>query len=473
MKRSELFFDAVLVPIDFVALMAAGIVAYHLRTSQIVQSVRPAVFVLDLPLLEYLQLATIVAAAIVVIFALQGLYSMQATRKLREELARIFAGISMGMMGVIVYIFLSAELFQSRFILLAAYVLGLVFVSLGRWLVRKLQQIMLQRGYGVYQVVLIGNGRFGKQLADVFADRTDLGYRVVGMPAIVRWDVLEDIWQKHGIDEVIQTDPTLPEEDNLVLLDFCDKYKIGYKYVPNLFETYAARVRFQEIGGVPLMELMWTQLDGWGRVTKRIMDIVGAVFGLVVLSPLFAVTAAAIKINSPGPVFYRQMRVGRRCKHFEIYKFRSMRTEFSVGERYGGKKAKRFEQKLRANVNERLGPLFKMKRDPRVTGVGRILRRMRIDELPQLINVLKSEMSLLGPRPHLPQEVEKYSKHHSKLFTIKPGMSGMAQVQGNAGLSFEQEARLDIGYIEDWSLWLDIILLLKTFKILFTDRNAV
>ncbi len=473
MKRSELFFDAVLVPIDFVALMTAGVVAYHLRTSGVVQSIRPAVFVLDLPLLEYLQLVTIVSAAIVVIFALQGLYAMQATRKLLDELTRIFAGISMGVMGVIAYIFLSAELFQSRFILLAAYVLGLLFVSAGRYLVRKLQQVTLQRGHGVYRVVLIGNGRFGQQLADVFSGRPELGYRVVGTPAVVRWELLESIWQRQGIDEVIQTDPTLPEEDNLVLLDFCDKYKIGYKYVPDLFETYAARVRFRHIGGVPLMELMRTPLEGWGRVAKRAMDLSASAFGLTAMGPLFAGVAVLIKLNSPGPVFYRQVRVGRHRQPFEIYKFRSMRTEHSVGERYGGQAAQLFEDKLRAGLNERLGPLFKMKHDPRVTGVGRILRRTRIDELPQLINVLRGEMSLLGPRPHLPKEVERYDKYHSKLFTIKPGMSGMAQVQGSAGLSFEQEARLDIGYIEDWSLWLDVVLLLKTLKILFTDRNAV
>lgn len=473
MKRSELFFDAVLVPIDFVALMAAGVVAYYLRTSQLIQSIRPAVFVLDLPLLEYLQLATIVATTIVIIFALQGLYAMQATRKLREELARIFSGISMGVMGVIIYIFLSAESFQSRFILLAAYGLSLFFVFCGRWLVRRLQQVIMKHGYGVYRVVLVGNGRFGKQLSDIFARRPWLGYRVVGSVPHVRWSLLEGIWQQNGIDEVIQADPTLPEEDNLVLLDFCDKYKIDYKYVPNLFETYAIRVRFRDLGGVPLMELMRTPLDGWGRVAKRIMDLVGAVFGLFVLSPLLVVTAVIIKLNSPGPVFYRQTRIGRKRKSFEIYKFRSMQTEFSVGDRYGGEAAKTLEEKLRGSVNERQGPLFKMKYDPRVTSVGRVLRRSRIDELPQLINVLKGEMSLLGPRPHLPKEVERYDKHHDKLFTIKPGMSGMAQVQGSAGLSFEQESRLDIGYIEDWSLWLDVILLLKTFRILFTDRNAV
>ncbi len=473
MKRSELFFGAALVPIDFLALVAAGMAAYYLRTSELVQSVRPAVFVLDLPLLEYLQLVIVVSAAIIVIFALQGLYAMQATRRLLDEQASIFAGISMGMMGVIAYTFLSAELFHSRFILLAAYIFALLLVSLGRWSMRRLQRLLLKKGYGVYRLVLIGDGRYSRQLFDFLKSRPSIGYRVVAVLPEVRRDVLENVWQQYGADELIQTDPTMPEGDNLALLDFSDKYKIGYSYVPNLFETYAAHVRFRQLGKVPLMELMRTPLDGWGRVVKRIMDLLGAVLGLIVLAPLFAVVAVLIKLNSPGPVFYRQERVGRNRQPFEIIKFRSMRTEYSVGARYGGETARKLEEKLRVSVNERLGPLFKMKRDPRVTGVGRILRRTRIDELPQLINVLKGEMSLLGPRPHLPQEVAGYNKYQGKLFTVKPGMSGMAQVQGNAGLSFDEEARMDIGYIENWSLWLDLVLLVKTFKILLTDKNAV
>lgn len=164
MKRSELFFGAALVPIDFVALILSGAAAYYLRISEYMQRVRPAVFGLDLPFLEYLQLVSIVAVIILVVFALQGLYVMQATRRLREELTRIFAGISMGVMGVIIYIFLSAELFQSRFILLAAYLFALVFVSLGRWLVRRMQLLMIRQGVGVHRVALVGNGRFAGQI---------------------------------------------------------------------------------------------------------------------------------------------------------------------------------------------------------------------------------------------------------------------------------------------------------------------
>ncbi|MEX1997180.1 MAG: sugar transferase [Candidatus Andersenbacteria bacterium] len=473
MKRSELLFDAILVPVDFFALVMAGVVAYYLRISPYVQEVRPAVFQLDLPFINYLQLVIIVTSVIVGIFALQGLYAMQVTRRYLDELTRIFGGITLGFMLIIVYIFLSAELFQSRFILLAAYIVALVFVTLGRYGIRRLQILFLRRGVGIHRVALVGNGRSSWQLAEIFRQRPQLGYRVVAIPEAVRGDALENLYQRTGIDEVIQTDPSMPEEDNLVLLDFCDQYKIDYKYVPNLFETHAANVRFRQLGGVPVMELLRTPLDGWGRVAKRVMDLAGAGLGLLLLSPLLLLTALCIKWDTPGPVLYRQIRVGRNTKPFRIYKFRSMKVEYCTGEAYGGQSAKKFEQDLREKTNERSGPLFKMKRDPRITRMGRRLRRWRIDELPQLLNVLKGEMSLFGPRPHLPEEVEKYHKHHRKLFTIKPGMSGMAQVNGNAGLSFEQEAKLDIGYIESWSLWLDIILLVKTFLILTKDKNAV
>ncbi|MEX2055152.1 MAG: sugar transferase, partial [Candidatus Andersenbacteria bacterium] len=466
MKRSELLFDAMLLPLDFLAIAAAGAVAYYLRLSPTVQRYRPAVFELDLPFLDYMQLVSIVAIAIIGIFALQGLYAMQVTRRMLDELTSIFAGISIGVMLVIVYIFLSAELFQSRFILLAAYVMALVFVTTTRIAIRKLQVAALRRGFGIHRVALVGNGRLSEELIKIFKMKPQLGYRVVGVPDLVRWDVLENIYQRTGIDEVIQTDPSMPEEDNLILLDFCDQYKIDYKYIPNLFETYAAHVRFRQLGGVPVMELLRTPLDGWGRIAKRIMDIVGALLGLIILSPLLLATAMAIKLDSPGSILYRQIRMGKNTRPFHIYKFRSMKQEYCRGEKYGGESAEQLQRQLREQTNERKGPLFKMRNDPRITRVGRFIRRWRIDELPQLLNVLRSEMSLLGPRPHLPEEVQRYDKYHRKLFTIKPGMSGMAQVNGNAGLPFDQEAKLDIGYIENWSLWHDIILLVKTFIIL-------
>lgn len=460
-------------PIDFLALLGASTLAYYLRVNPTVQHIRPAVFTLDLPYLSYLQIASIVSLIIIIIGAWQGMYVMQVTRRPLEELARIFSSVTIGVMIVIVYIFLRAELFQSRFILLAAYVLGLIFVAAGRYIMKRIQMSLLRRGYGVHRVAMVGNGRFAAQLGGIFRQQPQMGYEVVGDQAKLDTTVLERLQEERGIDEVVQTDPNMSAEDNVALLDFCDKYKIDYKYVPDVFEAHAAHVRFRQLGGVPVMELLRTPLDGWGRVAKRAMDIFGAIFGLVIFAPVLLSTALAIKMNSAGPVLYGQIRIGRNKKPFRIFKFRSMYLGYCTGDKYGGGKAEQFEEKLRSTTNERTGPLFKMKQDPRITKAGRFIRHWRIDELPQFINVLKGEMSLLGPRPHLPNEVAKYEKHHQKLFTIKPGMSGMAQVNGNAGLPFDQEANLDIRYVEAWSLKLDLILLFKTFWLLIRDKNAV
>lgn len=474
MKRSELFFDAILLPLDYLALLAAGMAAYYIRLHPAVQNIRRAQFILELPFVQYVQLVSIVAVIVIIIFSLQGLYAVQARRRAWDEVTRIFSGISMGVMLIILYTFLSAELFQSRFIVIAAYGFALIFVSISRFIIRWVQRLAVRQGYGVYRVLLVGNGQYGYQLAAAIRQRPQLGYRVVGELDTVDLGQMEFIHQTRGIDEVIQTDPTLGDERNLQILDFCDHYKIDYKYVPNLFETQVTNVRFRLLQGVPVVELRRTPLDGWGRIAKRSMDLVAAVAGLLLLAPLFLVVAILIKLDSKGPVFYHQTRVGKNKIPFEIYKFRSMKLEYCLGPAFGGPGAEAFYEALRQQTNEREnGPLFKMRQDPRLTRVGRFIRQWRIDELPQLFNVLGGQMSLLGPRPHLPVEVENYSKHHRKLFTIKPGMSGMAQVQGSSGLSFEEEAKLDIGYIENWSLKTDIILLFKTAKILFTDPNAV
>lgn len=473
MKRSELFFGALLVPIDFIALVSAAACAYFLRLSTVAQDLRPALFEVDLPFAEYMQASSVVSFVILFVFSLHGLYAMRVTRRALDEVTQIFSGISIGIMIIILYIFLRAELFQSRFIVITAYILAFLFVSFGRMLVRQLQQTLLRRGLGVHRVVLAGNGPFAVELDSIFTRRLELGYQVVGKVDTIAWDPLQEIYNLHGIDEIIQTNPSLTDKDNLILLDFSEQYKIDYRYVPNIFETHAINVRYRQIGVVPLLELSRTPLDGWGRIVKRVIDIAGALFGIIFLAPFLIVVAFLITRNSKGPVIYRQIRAGRNMIPFEILKFRSMYNEYCVGPRYGGVRAEQALQELRHSGNERKGPLFKMRKDPRITSIGRVLRRLRIDELPQLFNVLRGEMSLVGPRPHLPEEVAQYDKYHRKLFTIKPGMSGMAQVAGNAGLSFEEEAKLDIAYIENWSLWLDIVLIVKTILILFRDKNAV
>ncbi len=216
----------------------------------------------------------------------------------------------------------------------------------------------------------------------------------------------------------------------------------------------------ETLGDVPMVELKRTALDGWGKIIKRIIDFIGAFFGLILLSPFFILISFIIKLDSAGPVLVKLKRISQG-KEFELYKFRSMIKE-----------AEGMKKKLWTYNERQDGPLFKIKNDPRITKVGQILRKYRIDELSQLINVLKGEMSLIGPRPHQPDEIAQYQKHHKKVLAIKAGMTGFAQVSGSSDLLFEEEIKLDTYYVENWSLLMDLKIFLKTWVVLLRDRSA-
>jgi len=461
MKRSELFFDAVLVPLDFFAILFASIFVYYIRISPQLRAIRPVLFELELPFRQYVGLVAVVAVLTVIIFAALGLYSMEATRRGFDEFTRITAGGTLSVATIILWMFFRAELFQSRFIIIAAWIASILSVTLLRRLIRLSQIYLFEKGIGSHLVVLVGSSTVTDQLKRRFIEDKRIGYEVVGCLPQVNIKELEEIVQGSVIDEVIQCDPAIPDEDNLALLDFCDDHKIDYKYIPNLYSTRISNVHARTLAGFPLVELKRTPLDGWGRVVKRVFDLVVSTIGLVILSPFFAFVGFLIAWDSPGPIFFSQKRIGRNQKPFYIIKFRTM-----------VKDAEKMKKDL-LTKNERKGPLFKMKNDPRITRVGRVLRKYRIDEMPQLINVIKNEMSLIGPRPHLPEEIAQYRKEHHKLFTIKPGMTGLAQASGSSELSFEEEATIDIQYIEQWNLKLDLQIFFKTLWKLLWDRSAV
>lgn len=461
MKRSELFFDAVRVPVDFAACIAAGLLAYAIRVSPLVRQFRPVLFEIDLPFREYVGLVTGVSAFTVLVFAVLGLYTMEATRRTADEFTHIVSGVTLAIFGIIFWMFIRAELFNSRFIVVAAWVFAVVLVSIGRVLIRLLQSHLLRRGIGVHRVVLVGETPIADGLSALFAKRSWLGYHVVGKLLHADVERLERIERDTGIDEIIRCDPALPDQENIALLDFCEDYKIDFRYIPDLYETRISNIIMRTLGGYPVVELRRTPLEGWGRIWKRLFDIVGAALGLALLAPLFLLIALVIKTDSHGPIFFRQVRIGRHRRPFRIVKFRTMVEN-----------AEELKSAL-LPLNERSGPLFKMRNDPRVTRIGRFLRQWRIDEFPQLFNVLRGEMSLIGPRPHLPVEIDQYQKWHRQLFTIKPGMTGLSQVSGSSSLPFEEEAALDIQYVEQWSPRLDLLVFVRTIRRLLGDRSAV
>jgi exopolysaccharide biosynthesis polyprenyl glycosylphosphotransferase len=461
MKKGELVFSALLLPVDFIMLILAGIATYFLRT-QILSAFRPVLFKFNLPFEKYLLLVLTMSIVFIVSYAISGLYNLRSTRSIIREFFRVVVASSAGIMVIIVYMFLRQELFNSRFLVLGAWFFAVILVSLGRLLMRYLQKFFVSRyDFGVHRVMVIGEDGVTEKILENIRKNPAFGYRIVKHLPNPEVEEIKSIVCNPGIDEVILANPNYPAEKVLEIIDFCNENHLLFKFVPNLHQTLTTNFAFDIFAGVPMIELKRTALDGWGKILKRIIDIFGSAIGLVILSPLFLATAFAIKWETEGPVFVHLERISGK-RHFKLHKFRSMINN-----------AEQYKAEL-ARFNERNdSPLFKMKNDPRITRVGRPLRRYRLDELPQLWNVFKGEISLVGPRPHQPDEIEKYEKHHKRVLAIKAGVTGMAQVSGSSDLPFEKEVELDTLYIENWSFAQDIKLIILTILKIFRDHSAV
>lgn len=473
MKKSELFFSFLLVPLDFLMIVLAGISAYYIRFAEFTIDIRPAIF--NLPFFSYLKIVLLIAILWLIIFALAGLYNIKSARKLIKEIYRVVLACSTGLMLIVVLIFVRRELFDSRFIVLVGWILAIFYISLARAIIRWLQKILFIYGIGVHKVVLVGNSKTTDNLIKEFSSNKESGYEVVKHLrdfSIETAQELTEFIKNKEVDEIIQSDPNLTKAEILRLYDFSDEYHITFKYAADLLGTKVLKTEVMEIAGIPIVEVRKTPLDGWGRIIKRIFDIILAIFFIIIFSPILIIIAILVKLESRGPIFYKNERVSKN-RTFKLFKFRSMLLKYCVGEEYSqSDNALKYERELIAQQNTKEGPVYKIGDDPRLTKIGGFIRRWSIDELPQFFNILIGNMSLIGPRPHQPREVAKYEHHHKKVLTIKPGITGLAQISGRSDLSFEEEVKLDTYYIENWSILLDLSILLKTPLAVLRNRKA-
>ena len=456
MKRSELVFTAVKPPLDYLALIFAAVTAYFLRYFPTVQNIRPVVF--DLPFKEFFSVSLAIAWGWIIIFAISGLYSGSAPKKVREELARVFVACSAGLALVLAIMVFSRYLFDSRFIILASWFLAFLFVSLERGIIHLVQRFAYKIGFGVHRVIIIGNSKVAGQLIKEFEEKPSLGYRVIGQYRSfddLTKKIISPLAESDKIDEVIQINPNANIEQTSELLDFITEYHLDFRYTADLLGTQLTNLAVTTHAGTPIVEVKKTRLDGWGRIYKRFFDIIGSIILIIIASPIMLLTALTIKLDTPGPILFKYKRIGQFGKPFTYFKFRSMFKD-SHRLRFSSEFLER-QQNLRAG-----SPMIKFEHDPRITRVGKFIRRFSIDELPELVLSLLGKMSLVGPRPHEIEEVKNYRNHHKKLLTIKPGITGLAQVSGRSDLDFEQEVKLDTYYIENWSIGLDFMILLKT-----------
>jgi len=458
MRRLELFFLFVRLPADYLALIGAATTAYFLRFTTFADF-RPATQIISFD--EYITLALALGIVWIAIFAFSGLYLPRL--RIVDELAKTVAACSTGTMAVIAVLFFSREFFASRFIVLAVWALSVLLVGAARLTIRLIQRDLFWRGVGSRGVVLVGSGRAAEAVGGEISQHPEAGYRLVKRHDSLTSEAAADLRKlaaETQLDEIILVNPRPSDDELRRILEISDELHLTVRYSADLYAARRAALDVTAIAGVPLVEIKKTPLEGWGRVYKRIFDLVFGTILLALSLPVMLVVALAIVFDSPGPFFFVHRRIGQYGLPFTFFKFRSMKR----GAHEEWEEVKKF--------SERPGPVPKIKEDPRVTRVGRFIRRWSLDELPQFINVIIGNMSLVGPRPHLPEEVEKYEPHQRRVLIVKPGVTGLAQISGRADLSFDEEVALDVSYIERWSSKLDLSILMRTPAAVFRKKGA-
>jgi exopolysaccharide biosynthesis polyprenyl glycosylphosphotransferase len=452
---------------DVVLLNLAFALGYYVRYK--LELFRPVFEGFTAPYAAYVPVQVWYTGLLLLFMYVDGVYAQGRGSSWWEALYRISNATTTATVILIAATFIIQPLVYSRLLLIEAAVITIVFLSGWRLARRQIAARLRRRGIGVARVLIVGAGEIGRAVMRTLVARPDLGYQVVGFldddpnrgdlgrfRALGGLDALGAVLRTERVDEVIITLPWMYQRTIIGLVRGCDALHIRARIVPDLFQFSLNQLDVEDIGGIPLIGVKEATIPQLGRYAKRLVDMGVALAVLALTAPLLLLVTALIRLDSPGAVIFKQIRVGEKGRPFWIYKFRTMRHN-----------AEDEQAQLQA-LNEASGPLFKIKNDPRQTRLGKWLRRLSIDELPQFINVLKGEMSVVGPRPGLPSEVEQYEPWQRQRLEVAPGISGLWQVSGRSDLSFDEMCLLDIYYIENWSVGLDLVIILRTIpRVLF------
>ncbi len=450
--------------IDVSMLLASWLLYYYIRVESgwFSYYVKPEFF---LPMI-------VISIYWVALFWFFGLYQSWYAKSRLDEIITIFKAVTFGVVFLFFAIFIddisTNSPANSRLLILIYWFLMMFFVSAGRLTVRTIQRKLLESGIGLRNTLIVGFSDKGKEIFDLIQKYPALGYKVVGF---IRTDrekggeykgvrvlgsmgEINEIIAKNDVKEVIFA---LESSEHEKLIDLIGRVNenVNFKIVPDLYDAISGLARTNQIYGFPLIEIMPEVMKPWEKVAKRLMDIVVSLVILVVGLPLWILIAILIKIDSPGPVIYKQKRVGKDDKIFTLYKFRSMFKD----------------------AEKMTGPVWAVKNDPRVTRVGRIIRKLHLDEVPQFINVLKGDMSLIGPRPERPEFVEKLSSQiplYKRRLRVKPGITGWAQIKYKYDETIEDvkmKLKYDLFYIENMSLRMDLKIIIYTILHILSGKG--
>lgn len=468
-KRFKRLLSLGLVLADIFLINVAFAISYWVRYDlQWFRTVDP---VFDAPFSAYIPFAGVLTALLLIAYKLEGVYDQRRGASWFDEFYSVVNGTTTGIVIMVVVTFIYRPLVYSRLLFLYAGVLVVTLLGFSRLAKSIALRELRQRGIGVVRTLIVGAGEVGRTVMRNIVAQPGLGYQIVGFvddnpekghkdigrfKALGSLDNLARIVQEESIGEVIITLPWMYHRKIISIMAQCEREGVRALLVPDLFQMSLSRMDIDDLGGIPMIGVKELSITGWKLVAKRAIDFTVALVGLILLSPLMLLIALAIKLDSSGSVLFRQVRVGKGGRHFVVYKFRSMIEG-----------AEEQQQQL-TDLNEAEGPIFKIRQDPRCTRLGKFLRRTSLDEIPQLYNVLRGEMSLVGPRPPLPSEVEQYEEWHKKRLDVSPGLTGLWAVRGRSELTFDEMALLDIYYIENWSAALDTEIFLRTIpKVIF------
>lgn len=466
-NNASLIYNFFLVAGDFLALVAAFVGAYLIRAQSSVPVAHPisghTYFYVFLSVLPFW----------ILIFALLGLYNNSIYERRFSEFGRLLIGSFIGMLFVVFWNFVSVQpIFPAKLVPIYGFLLGFLFLVIFRNIARLIRTELFTFNVGLTRIVIVGTSSMTRELVASLANSRQSGYKIlaivgdkrqVGKHPILTYGSFQEFIEStpDNIHGIIQTELYADETRNAEILTYAQEHHVSYRFVPGNSELFVGNIDVELFrNSIPVIAVHHTALFGWGRVVKRLTDIAISSILLILSAPLWILIALAVKINDPsGPVFYRPKRLTRFGTSIRILKFRSMYQKYCVSPEEGFARMGRLDllEEYRKNGDQ-------LPNDPRITFVGRIIRATSLDELPQLFNVFHGELSLIGPRALDAFEIERYKKKNL-ILSVKSGLTGLAVVSGRKGISFEERRKLDLYYVQNWSFWLDMIILLKTVRV--------
>ena len=459
---------------DFLTLALAFALAHQFRL--VLEDLHPSSLA---PLPTYLGSAGLIIGISIMCFWVAGHYGFGSSRasSLLDVLYGIFAGVSISVVLTLTLTYMIQSYASSRSLFLFVWAIAIALLSLSRLTVTGAMGVLRQKGIGTEKVIVVGANRNGVAVYDSIEKQPSLGYKVVGFiderpekgffktnqaPLFLgNLNNLQVILREGLIHEVVIALQGRRHKEILGVMEECQEQGVRFSLVPDIYAITLNRMNLKQIGRIPVIGTKESWFESWEQAAKRMLDTFLSVVSLMALSPFLLFVALCIKLDSPGPVMFRQTRVGQKGRTFTLYKFRSMHVN-----------AESLIHELRKKHGAS-DPTFKMKNDPRITRVGRLIRRTSIDELPQLVNVLLGDMSLVGPRPPIPYEVEMYEEWQRRRLEAIPGLTGLWQVSGRSKLSFADMVKLDLYYIDNWSLLLDVKIILRTIPTVLLSQGAM